>query len=64
MSNVTAKLIKPQYTYSIQCIICEESVQLTDKEVELMHCGNRLPPKICDKCKKAILYMRSQMPNE
>jgi hypothetical protein len=48
----------------VYCMICNEVVELTEQEKEMIHCGVRLPPKICDKCRKAILYMRSQMPEE
>ena len=49
---------------STKCMICDESTPLTDYEESLIYSGSHLNPKICDKCKKAILYIRSQMPEE
>lgn len=44
------------------CLICGESVPLTElEELQIRH-GMNIHSKICDKCREAILYMRKQMP--
>lgn len=44
------------------CIICGESVELTEMEEAQLRYGRCIHSKVCDKCKAAILYMREQMP--
>lgn len=44
-----------------KCIVCEEAVLLTQHEEHMLRCGKDVPTKICDKCKNAILYIRSQL---
>lgn len=44
------------------CIVCDESIPLTQNEELALRHGHHIPSKICDKCKAAILYMREQMP--
>ena len=46
------------------CIICGESVKLTDNECLALRHGHKLDGKVCDKCKKAIMYMREQIEKE
>lgn len=43
------------------CIICGESVELTEMEEAQLRYGRYIHSKVCDKCKAAILYMREQM---
>ena len=47
--------------YSKPCIICDESVRLSNEEEELLKRGLTVGSKICDKCKQAILYIRNQI---
>ena len=47
--------------YSLPCIICDESVKLTEREEMSVRHGHHIPTKVCDKCKKAILYIRTQI---
>ena len=54
----------PSYTEGIigtACLICDESVPLSDKEYLAMLAGRNVNPKVCDKCKAAVLRMREQM---
>lgn len=50
-------------SYSVECIICGESITLNDKEVMFIRHGHTLQPKICDKCKNAVLYIRNNIDN-
>lgn len=44
---------------AIQCLICEDSVELEEYEESRLKHGMYVAPKICDKCKEAILKMRN-----
>jgi len=55
---------QPKPTYGVGCIICDESVQLTDEEVTAMQYGHHIHSKVCDKCKQAILHMRDCIQNK
>lgn len=48
--------------YDLPCIVCKEPVGLTKEESDLVKYGRQaeLGSKMCDKCKKAILYIREQ----
>jgi hypothetical protein len=62
-NTITTKLNK--IGYSVRCMICDEYVPLTDIEEEMIRYGHRhIGNKICDKCKKAVLYIRSMVPEE
>ena len=65
-NNTITATFKPIETrYSVRCMICDEYVPLTDIDEEMIRYGHRhIGNKICDKCKKAILYMRSMVPEE
>jgi len=64
-NTIKVSIPKPlKASLSISCTICTEMTPLTDYEESMIRHGNMMPIKICDKCKKAILYMRSQMPEE
>lgn len=42
---------------SIQCLVCEDPIELTEQEEKYTLSGKTLY-KICPKCKEAILYAR------
>ena len=49
--------------YCVRCLICEESVELS--EIEEMALENGKPVlKVCDKCRKAVMKMREVMEEE
>lgn len=50
-------------SYGTACIICGESVELTENEVILLKHGLSIHSKVCEKCKRAILYVRNQLEN-
>ena len=52
---------QPKAQLCISCLICGESVPLTEMEESRLQAGMNIHSKICDKCKAAILYMREQM---
>lgn len=54
--------LKPKYV--IQCLICDETVELSETENSCLNYGLFINPKICDKCKQAILYARRMMENQ
>ena len=45
---------------SMGCLICGETVELTDYE-EMFALSGRSVVKVCDKCKKAVLAVRAEM---
>ena len=47
-----------QVNISIGCLICDESVELSEMERSRLNHGLDIHSKICDKCKNAILYYR------
>ena len=47
--------------FSVSCIICGESVELTQDEELMLKNGISVGPKVCEKCKQAVLHMREQM---
>lgn len=51
------------FRYCKPCIICDESVELTDEEVSSLEHGFSVQPKVCDKCKQAILNIRQKQPH-
>ena len=40
------------------CIICNETILLSDEEELMLRSGYSIHSKVCDKCKNAILHMR------
>lgn len=61
-NTVTFKFADPpKWRTCISCLVCGESVELTEMEESRLMCGMSVHSKICDKCKAAILYMREQM---
>lgn len=51
-------------TKTINCIICNEKIQLTDREFELLFCTGSVSRLVCDKCKQAVIKMRETVENE
>ena len=49
------------YWYSIPCIVCDESVRLTDDEYKMVQAGFKLRSKVCNECKQAVLHTRECM---
>ena len=39
---------------STRCIVCDESIELNDMQSELV-------PRMCDKCKDAVMFVRQIM---
>lgn len=52
---------RPKTRLCALCLICGESVPLTEMEESALCYGHHIRSKVCDKCKAAILYMREQM---
>lgn len=46
---------------SVSCIVCGESVAITQNEEHMLKNGHSIGSKVCEKCKQAILHMREQM---
>lgn len=61
-TNGQLQVLKPKHT--IQCLICDEAVELSEMENSRLDHGLSINPKICDKCKQAILYARRMMENQ
>lgn len=43
----------------VNCLICDEFIRLTDREIYLMSHG-RLVVRVCDKCKDAVKRIRNE----
>lgn len=43
------------------CIVCGETVLLTEDEEMFVYGGCKIQSKMCDKCKKAVLFIREQL---
>lgn len=59
--SITTFLEKTEINIEASCIVCGEGVELTEEEVMSLNYGNCIHSKVCDKCKEAILYMRSEL---
>ena len=57
----TSKISKLKIRVSKGCIVCGEPVQLTEMEELLLQHGRHIDSKVCENCKKAILYIRNEM---
>lgn len=44
--------------WTMPCLICNESILLDDFVTRY---GRDVTPKICDKCKRAIMYIRKEL---
>ena len=54
--------VKPIFsTLCSPCIICEESVELTEAEEIAARYGHFNGCKVCNKCKQAVMHVREQM---
>lgn len=47
------EITKIEPCYAVPCVICGESVKITDEEMKY----NSIV-KVCDKCKRAVMKMR------
>lgn len=65
METKTAKIniSKVECYLSTACLVCGEGVRLTTEEEYAMRSGFHVNPKICDKCKEAILHIRKSIEN-
>ena len=63
MGNTVTISLKdqPKMRMCMACLICGESVPMTEMEEVALRFGNHVHSKICDKCRETILYMREQM---
>ena len=65
MRNSKGELVEVQedsikFSLGIGCLICHESMELTEMEREMLHYGKSLI-KVCDKCRQAVMEMRSRV---
>ena len=64
MSNETITIDTiPQVKMQIctHCIVCNESIILSEWDETIVRFGGHIHSRMCDKCKAAILHMREQM---
>ena len=62
--TITAHATRIEPKYSVECIVCFEPVQLTAYEEQLVRNGRHIPPKVCNKCREAIMHIRNKLENE
>ena len=58
--SVTAKIYDAKYTLEVECLVCGEGVELTQKETETLLLGYSIGVKVCDKCRRAVMRMSEQ----
>ena len=46
---------------SIGCLVCDEPIKLNELERCQVEYGHHISPKICSKCKEAILHIRKEL---
>ena len=61
-NNMIKNMIK--WHYSKPCLVCGDDIALTEQEQIMLEHGLSIEPKICDKCKKAILKMREELEDD
>lgn len=58
--HATAYISKASFKICKGCIICGESVELTELEEAMLQHGHHIESKVCDECRQAILRIRNQ----
>lgn len=59
MDNITVDTLRNnKLQLGTPCIVCGETVPLTEDEEMLVYGGRNIQSKMCDKCKKAVLFIR------
>ena len=48
----------------VGCLICNEYVGLSEMEEKMLYASIHLNPKICDKCKAAVMKVRKELESE
>lgn len=62
MDIIVNKVDKHSYYLSSPCLVCDELVELTqDESISVLRYNRSIPNKVCEKCKKAIMYIRKQI---
>lgn len=62
MDNITVDTLhNKKWSLGTPCIVCGETVPFTEYEEMLVYSGHNIQSKMCDKCKKAVLYIREQL---
>lgn len=59
--EINESMISFKGTLGASCIICGETVVLTEGEEMVLRSGYNIGNKVCDKCRQAVLYVREQM---
>jgi len=64
MSQKKARIInvgcKPSSILCTKCFMCEESMELTEKEKIIIDFGREIQPRLCKKCKDAWIRFRDR----
>ena len=55
------RLVNTDFRLMLPCLVCEEGIELTKEEELKIKYGGNVQPKICSKCKAAILFVRDNM---
>lgn len=56
------KMNKPHFC--ILCMICDEPVELKEFEQKALDRGLSIAPRVCTKCKAAVMRIRKEMEDE
>lgn len=60
IATYVSKTYDKPISIAIACLICNELVDLTENEEAVASTG-RIVPKVCDKCKQAVMKMRKTL---
>lgn len=60
ISKDVVEIKPPKYSLAIPCLVCGDGVELDEYEEQRMMAGLSFNPKICDDCKKAILWAKER----
>lgn len=55
------KLERPKSKFAKPCMVCGQAVELAEYEEMRVSSGLNVEPKICDDCRRAILWAKHQM---
>ena len=46
---------------AMKCLVCDNPIELSEEEKELLSTGHVLDLRLCDECKEAILWAKQKM---
>lgn len=59
--KIDKEFVPEKGTLCTHCIICDAPIELISNEVLALEYGHHVEFKVCDECKKAIMYVKNHM---